>query len=171
MTDNKALDANAQEGVEKYGSSKPHRTFSDVLVSWAEQDLEEQKLQQGHSKVLNPVLLGIVEHVKRMRIVIVGVAIILPPYLLWALLSRVYAHWDMLLEGKAPAAAISDAMATPVTALIIGTFASFIIVYSALLIGVFSQFKAASDASRDKSMTPMHNVFVDVAKESAMREI
>ena len=132
---------------------------------------EQAQDNEGLEKVREVVILGITRDIRIMRIVVVIVAMAVPLCLLWLLLSRIYYYLPWLIYGKTEAltenaAMISNALTAPMTALIIGTFASFIVVYSALLFGVL---KGVSDSSREKqSESDIQSIAAKVV-QSAMK--
>ena len=165
MTDNKALDANVREGAEKYGDD-PAKAFEYYTIRWMAQEIAERDHQQNHDALLYPKLRGIIAQTRWMQIGIVVVAATAPLVMLALLLWHVYRLLPAWLAASESEAVVIAALSTPVTALIVGTFASFIVVYSALVFGVFSQLKKADDTSRKQNMSIMPNIMADAVKKS-----
>lgn len=105
-----------------------------------------------------------------MRQHIVRVAWIVPLILLallWVLIVVFVIVWA--IKG-APSREVLEALSAPMTALIVGTFASFILVYSALVIGIFSQLKNADD-SREQNLSIMPGVVSDAVKKTVSNDV
>lgn len=159
MNDEKTQGGIVDEAAKQAGER--HRdgseTLNKVIIALLESDLETRGIRQQYAKELNPKLLDIVGDIRRMRWAIVLVAMATPLVLLFLLLARIYSGLPALIAGnKEVADAIMNLaqkaedvgmLAAPLTALIIGTFASFIIVYTALLIGAF---RGIAESSREK---------------------
>ena len=173
MTDDKkAPDAGTQrtgaDAQKAGGRIAPKQVIMDYAGSWMEQEIIERGIQQEHDSALNPTLRDIVGDVRPMRKKIVWVAVVAPLVLLsllWLIILSMAAWW---IFGGVPSAEMLEvlkALSTPMIALVVGTFASFILVYSALVFAIFSQLKTADDTSRKKNMSIMPLV-VDIVKET-----
>lgn len=168
MTDDKVLDANAKEAGDKYGAS-PEPSLIHYIRDWVAQEIAARETQQKHASALNPKLRDIIENVRSMRQHIVRVAWIVPLILLallWVLIVVFVIVWA--IKG-APSREVLEALSAPMTALIVGTFASFILVYSALVIGIFSQLKNADD-SREQNLSIMPGVVSDAIKKTVSND-
>lgn len=149
MSNEKIRGAVVGESAEQAEERHPNDadTFNKALISLLESDLEMQGIRQKHAKELNPKLLSMAWDIRLIRWVVVPVAVVTPILLLWFLLSQIYSGLPMLINSKMEAlmavdkalqkAEMVSALSAPLTALIIGTFASFVIVYTALLVGIF----------------------------------
>ncbi len=128
-------------------------TFYDVIIALLESDVESQSVQRQYAKDFNSKLLGVVKGLRPMQPWIVFAAAFIPPVLLVLLLGHIYCYMPMLFGAAfdAEKAKAIAGLSTPLTALIIGTFASFIIVYSTLLVGIFSQLKTGMERYREKN--------------------
>lgn len=126
---------------------KSNEELREILAAALEAEVNDINSRLKHSDNINPVIVSGAKDIRRMRRIIVFVAAAVPLVLLGILLIPVYSGLPILInekaealkavEGLAQKADAISALTTPLTALIIGTFASFIIVYSALLVGIF----------------------------------
>lgn len=168
MTDDKALDADVQKAGDKYGVN-PEKSLIDYIRDWIAQEIDARRTQQKHASALNPELRDIIGNIRSMRQQIVRVACVVPLILLallWLLIVVFVIVWA--IKG-APSREVLEALSAPMTALIVGTFASFILVYSALVIGIFSQLKNADD-SREQNLSIMPGVVSDAIKKTVSND-
>ena len=174
MTDDKkAPDAGTQrtgaDAQKAGGRIAPKQVIMDYAGSWMEQEIIERGIQQEHDSALNPTLRDIVGDVRPMRKKIVWVAVVVPLVLLsllWLIILSMVVWW---ICGGVPSAEMLEvlkALSTPVTALVVGTFAGFILVYSALVVAIFSQLKNPDEVSRKQNMSIMSNIIADAVKKS-----
>lgn len=152
----------ARSGADAPGISEAE--FRKVVHAILSAEEADRSLQKEHAEAFHPTLLGIAKFAFRVRWALFLISAATPMFLLYMLLPRIYKHWDMLLAGEMDFAAAGD-LTAPIVALIIGTFASFIVVYSALLMGVFSQLKSAAGESRDKLSPISSNAVTEVVKK------
>ena len=164
MTDDKVLDTDAQKGEEYEGDTQ--KTLQSSLVKWMDQEVKERGVQQQRDAELDSNFRGIVEDARSMRKVIVWVALIVPliPLLfLWLLIiGGVVAWW----KCGAPSNEVLNAfkaLSAPMTAMVVGTFTSFILVYSTLV--VTTQLKTTDDISRKKDISIMPGIMADAIKK------
>lgn len=168
MTNEKTpLESDAQEAMERYGDSPP-QAVNRYILTWMEQDIQWRNIQQKHALAINPKLRDIIEQTRWMRIGIVVAAAITPLIMLALLLWHVYRCWPIWHASEGGAMAMS--LSAPMTALIVGTFASFILIYSALVIGIFSQSKAADSTLRKQDMKMLHGVIADAIKKATSND-
>lgn len=153
----------ARSGADAPGISEAE--FRKVVHAILSAEEADRSLQKEHAEAFHPTLLGIAKFAFRVRWVLFLISAATPMFLLYMLLPRIYKHWDMLLAGEMNYAAAGGDLTAPIVALIIGTFASFIVVYSALLMGVFSQLKNAAGESRDKLSPISSNAVTEVVKK------
>lgn len=174
MTDDKKVpDVGTQrtgaDAQKAEGKTDPKKTLMYYILGWMDQELKERDSRQEHDSALNPTLRDIVGDVRPMRKIIVLVAGIVPLvllFLLWLLIAAALLAWWI---GGAPSPETLQALSalsTPVTALVVGTFAGFILVYSALVVAIFSQLKNPDDTSRKQNMSIMPNIMADAVKKS-----
>ena len=137
----------------KESPKTPDEVLENIRVGMAQIGLKERELRHEIAK----------KDVRSMRRWIVVVGAIVPFVMLVLLLGHVYWYWPMFDVTKA---STDTSFSVPMTALIIGTFASFIVVYSTMLVGVF---RSASDSSREKQSESDIYSIVSKAVQSAMK--
>lgn len=126
MTDKATITEGAQTDKEPGASNEELRNIFAAMLSAEVNDIDSRR---KHSENINPVIVRSAEGILWIRWGIVIIAATTPLVLLGLL------YWRMYCGDSVPA---------EVT---IGTFASFIVVYTALIVGTF---RGISGASREK---------------------
>ena len=140
----------------------PKKISDDIFR--ARKEVEEHDANMGDRNVRRDTA----KDIRWMRWGVVILAAIVPPFFLF----RLYGKLDKVIELVKTAIMQQnewavDALMTPMTVLIFGTFSSFIIIYSFLLVGLFRSVSQSSSEKKSESdiLSAIRSILAAVAKK------